>query len=139
MSSSTDDPQNIEEPSPKRVKLDNGDKMDAPTQPERQRGVAPIKREFLIDISKPAAPSAVDDDEAEAAGKSETQPAGGRGGKKTERGQNRKEPLSKISISQHETSGPFSKQTWLARFCGRHTSQLRRSHLLGEWPARPCH
>ena len=58
-------------------------------QPERQKGVAPIKAEYLIDVNKLSQPSAIaDDDEAEAAGKSETQPAGGRGGKKTERGQN---------------------------------------------------
>ena len=78
----------IEEPSPKRVKLEN-DQMADPTQPERQKGVAPIKKEFLIDVSKgdSSFPPAYDD-EAEAAGKSELQPHAGRGGQKTKGGQN---------------------------------------------------
>ena len=76
----------VEEPSPKRVKLEH-EQMSEPT-PERQKGVAPIKKEYLIDVSKAALSAPVDDDEAEAAGKSDPQPAGGRGGKKTERGQN---------------------------------------------------
>jgi tRNA-dihydrouridine synthase 3 len=79
----------FEEPSPKRVKRENDQMAEAAHQHERQKGVAPIKKEYLIDVSKPGQPSAIaDDDEAEAAGKSDPQQAGGRGGKKTERGQN---------------------------------------------------
>jgi len=62
----------------------------------RQKGIAPIKPEFLIDISRPAdSATHMDDDEAEAAGKSESAVTGGRGGnsagrggKKTKGGQN---------------------------------------------------
>lgn len=89
MMSTTHSEPDFEEPSPKRVKLENDTMSEPAHEPERQKGVAPIKKEYLIDINKPSQPSAIaDDDEAEAAGKSETQPAGGRGGKKTERGQN---------------------------------------------------
>lgn len=77
----------FEEPSPKRVKLEK-DSAHEPIQQERQKGVAPIKKEYLIDVSRPAQSALLDDDAAEAAGKSDSQPAGGRGGKKTERGQN---------------------------------------------------
>ena len=88
MSSITKREADIEQPSPKRVKLDN-DRMDEPAQPERQKGVAPIKKEFLVDVSTGDASSTpVDDDEAEAAGKSEQQPHAGRGGQKTKGGQN---------------------------------------------------
>ena len=88
MSSTIKRQADIEQPSPKRVKLEN-DQMAEPAQPERQKGVAPIKKEFLIDVSKADAPSTpVDDDEAEAAGKPEPQPHAGRGGQKTKGGQN---------------------------------------------------
>jgi tRNA-dihydrouridine synthase 3 len=76
----------FEEPSPKRLKVEH-ESSEAP-QPDRQKGVAPIKKEYLIDTTKPSQSTLLDDDAAEAAGKSNPQPAGGRGGKKTERGQN---------------------------------------------------
>lgn len=58
-------------------------------QPGRVKGVAPIKKEFLIDVKSETQPHAhADDDEAEAAGKNEERPSGGRGGKKTKGGQN---------------------------------------------------
>ncbi|KAK5134609.1 hypothetical protein LTR08_006265 [Meristemomyces frigidus] len=55
----------------------------------RRKGVTAIKKEYLVDISR-AADSAEhgDDDAAEASGKRDPQPAGGRGGKKTKGGQN---------------------------------------------------
>ena len=88
-STKTNHEADIEEPSPKRVKLDN-DPMADPAQPERQKGVAPIKKEFLIDVGKgdSSLPPAYDDDKVEAAGKSESQPHAGRGGQKTKGGQN---------------------------------------------------
>ena len=62
---------------------------ESTTQASRQKGVAPIKKEFLIDVSKTSQPIAhADDDEAEASGKRDDRPAGGRGGKKTKGGQN---------------------------------------------------
>lgn len=78
----------------KRVKLDSESASEV-GQPEdrsdRQKGVAPIKKEFLIDISG-VAPSAqqADDDAAEASGRAHEQKptAAGRGGKKTKGGQN---------------------------------------------------
>ena len=58
-------------------------------QPGRVKGVAPIKKEYLIDVKAEAQSSThADDDEAEAAGKNEERPTGGRGGKKTKGGQN---------------------------------------------------
>jgi tRNA-dihydrouridine synthase 3 len=83
-----------EEASDKRVKLDREDASTAAEKPEngateRQRGVAPIKKEYLVDVTQMAQPIAhADDDEAEAAGKSEPAPQGGRGGQKTKGGQN---------------------------------------------------
>ena len=76
----------FEEPSSKRLKVEH--ESSEAVQSERQKGVAPIKKEYLIDATKPAQSEVLDDDAAEAAGKSDPQPAGGRGGKKTERGQN---------------------------------------------------
>lgn len=64
---------------------------ETPTNPApRQKGVAPIKKEYLVDVSRPSEPTAqADDDAAEAAGKTESnETAGGRGGKKTKGGQN---------------------------------------------------
>lgn len=56
----------------------------------RIKGVAPIKKEYLIDVSRTTALEAPshDDDEAEAAGKIEQHAVGGRGGRKTKGGQN---------------------------------------------------
>jgi tRNA-dihydrouridine synthase 3 len=81
-----------DESASKRVKLDHASKS-GDTKPdskmERQRGVTPIKQEYLIDVSQLAQPAEqADDDAAEAAGKSNDKPAGGRGGKKTKGGQN---------------------------------------------------
>ncbi|QIW96989.1 hypothetical protein AMS68_002507 [Peltaster fructicola] len=70
----------FEESSRKRVKLD--DNRDPP-----QKGIAPIKKEFLVDVSRPTLINHADDDEAEATGKTVEQ-SGGRGGKKTQGGQN---------------------------------------------------
>lgn len=86
----------------KRVKLDH-DTSAAEAEPEvpvagevkedrsaRQKGIAPIKKEYLVDVStlKWSNPS-YDDDAAEAGGKSEEQPVAGRGGKKGKQGQNK--------------------------------------------------
>lgn len=62
-------------------------------QPGRVKGVTPIKKEYLVEVSRTAQPDAPshNDDEAEAAGKSSApnDAAGGRGGqKKTKGGQN---------------------------------------------------
>ncbi|EMC98779.1 hypothetical protein BAUCODRAFT_58554, partial [Baudoinia panamericana UAMH 10762] len=61
----------------------------------RVKGVAPIKKEYLIDLSKTARPDAIengnDDDDAAEAGKHnhhQQQPVGGRGGLKAKGGQN---------------------------------------------------
>ncbi|KAK3723187.1 tRNA-dihydrouridine synthase 3 [Vermiconidia calcicola] len=87
----------FEEPASKRVKLDL-DRADitegTATKPERQKGVTPIKAEYLIDLSRTAEPTAqADDDAAESAGKPEYkqaqgQASAGRGGQKTKGGQN---------------------------------------------------
>lgn len=66
------------------------DTRTSSNQPDRQKGVAPIKKEYLIDISTLKHASATfDDDAAEAAGKAEEQPVAGRGGKKGKQGQNK--------------------------------------------------
>lgn len=75
----------------KRIKLDHAASNDdaSTDRPTRERGVAPIKKEYLIDVSSKAASTAqYDDDAAEASGKAQTEPAGGRGGQKTKGGQN---------------------------------------------------
>ena len=73
----------------KRMKLDT-DQSNGSSHSERHKGVAPIKKEYLIDVSRLAQPAAhADDDEAEAAGKTEHQTTAGRGGQKTKGGQNR--------------------------------------------------
>ena len=88
----------FEEPTAKRRKLDTETAAE-PTdeeQPGRKKGVAPIKKEFLVDVSRtaqPSAPSHDDDDAAEASGKNgDEQAVGGRGagdGKEKKRGQNK--------------------------------------------------
>jgi len=82
------------QPAPKRIKLEHASASTAAEAtdsqpPGRQKGVAPIKKEYLIDLSRTAQPTAPthDDDEAEASGK-QSEPAGGRGGQKTKGGQN---------------------------------------------------
>ena len=75
----------------KRVKLhhESAEPASDVVPSDRKKGIAPIKKEFLIDVSRSAEPSAhADDDAAERAGKSEPKAAGGRGGKKTQGGQN---------------------------------------------------
>ncbi|GIZ42570.1 hypothetical protein CKM354_000583200 [Cercospora kikuchii] len=65
-------------------------KSETAPRPERQKGVAPIKKEYLIDVSSLQWTNAsYDDDAAEAGGKSEEQPVAGRGGKKSKQGQNK--------------------------------------------------
>ena len=80
----------IEESPAKRRRIDQDPISTAaePARPERQKGVAPIKREYLIDMTRDAQPAHADDDEAEAAGKADNEPRGGRGGKKSKGGQN---------------------------------------------------
>ncbi|KAK4541939.1 hypothetical protein LTR36_007303 [Oleoguttula mirabilis] len=83
----------FEESAPKRRRLDNDAALTAAESSidhrDRQKGVTPIKKEFLVDISRTADPTAYgDDDAAEASGKTDAQPSGGRGGKKTKGGQN---------------------------------------------------
>ena len=57
---------------------------------DRQKGVAPIKAEFLIDPATLKYTNITyDDDAAESAGKAEEQPVAGRGGKKGKQGQNK--------------------------------------------------
>ncbi|KAI6814858.1 tRNA-dihydrouridine(47) synthase [Hortaea werneckii] len=90
------------EPSAKRRKLSTSnaaapppEKATEPTeeQPGRKKGVAPIKKEFLIDVSRTAQPSAPgydDDDAAEASGKNnEQEPVAGRGGGQQKEGKKR--------------------------------------------------
>ncbi|USW49095.1 Putative Zinc finger, CCCH-type, aldolase-type TIM barrel, tRNA-dihydrouridine synthase [Septoria linicola] len=98
----TEGARDFQESPRKRVKLDH-DTSAAQAEPEvpvagevkedrsaRQKGVAPIKKEYLVDVStlKWSNPS-YDDDAAEAGGKSEEQPIAGRGGKKGKQGQNK--------------------------------------------------
>ena len=86
----------IEESPRKRVKLDHDQatatdsKVDPAPSSDRQRGVAPIKKEYLIDVSTQTGPAQeVDDDAAEASGRAYDKTTGGRGGKKTNGGQNK--------------------------------------------------
>lgn len=74
----------------KRVKVEH-DSGPPESILDRQKGVAPIKPEYLLDTSRLAEPAAEadnDDDAEEARGKSHEQAAAGRGGKKTAGGQN---------------------------------------------------
>ena len=68
----------IEESPSKRMKIHHDSESGAPgfadetSGPDRRKGVAPIKEEFLIDVSQTAKPIAhADDDAAEAAGKTD--------------------------------------------------------------------
>lgn len=76
----------------KRIKLDIDEttaRNDESEKTSRQKGVAPIKKEYLIDISaNTQSAHHVDDDGAEASGKTSTEVIGGRGGAKTKGGQN---------------------------------------------------
>lgn len=80
----------FEESPAKRRRLNSEARPPADeVRPGRVKGVAPIKKEFLIDVKAESQPAAhADDDAAEAAGKNEERPSGGRGGKKTKGGQN---------------------------------------------------
>lgn len=86
------DASEFEQSPAKRQKREHDNALTAaePTT-ERRKGVAPIKAEFLVDLSRTAQPDAPahHDDAAEGAKSSEQQPAGGRGGKKTQGGQNK--------------------------------------------------
>lgn len=76
----------------RRIEADPVTVASEPTesQPGRVKGVAPIRKEYLIDVSSLVSqPAHADDDEAEASGKNASQPVAGRGGKqKTKGGQN---------------------------------------------------
>lgn len=76
----------FEESPRKRQKFEH----DRSEENGRQKGVAPIKKEYLIDVSnRKSDPRAqFDDDAAEAGGKASEEAAGGRGGKKSKGGQN---------------------------------------------------
>lgn len=82
----------FEESPNKRIKLDHA--PSEPDRPERQKGIAPIKKEYLVDVStlkanaKTNTQAQYDDDAAEAGGKAQEEVTGGRGGKKTKGGQN---------------------------------------------------
>jgi tRNA-dihydrouridine synthase 3 len=85
------DASDFEQSPAKRQKREHDDVLAASEPTDRRKGVAPIKAEFLIDMSRSADPDAPahDDDAAEGAKSAEQKPAGGRGGKKTEGGQNK--------------------------------------------------
>jgi tRNA-dihydrouridine synthase 3 len=75
----------------KRVKLENDSNTAVEAKPsmDRQKGVAPIKKEYLINVNEMAKPEQLaDDDAAEASGKTYEQTTAGRGGQKTKGGQN---------------------------------------------------
>lgn len=84
------DASDFEQSPAKRQKREHDNAATATEPTDRRKGVAPIKAEYLIDMSRTADPNAPshDDDEAEGA-KSAEQPSAGRGGKKTEGGQNK--------------------------------------------------
>lgn len=85
------DASDFEQSPAKRQKREHDNELTATEPTERKKGVAPIKPEFLIDMSRTAEPTAPshDDDRAEGAKSAEQQTVGGRGGKKTEGGQNK--------------------------------------------------
>ena len=85
------DASDFEQSPAKRQKRDHDNALTASEPTDRRKGVAPIKAEYLIDMSRTADPEAPthDDDAAEGAKSSEQKPAAGRGGKKTEGGQNK--------------------------------------------------
>nr|OQO23866.1 hypothetical protein B0A51_05878 [Rachicladosporium sp. CCFEE 5018] len=82
-----------EAPPPKRLKLDDRDAPTTNGPKERIKGIAPIKQEYLIDLSS-ASHQDHDDDAAEASGKRDERDVAGRGarggkrGKKQSSGQN---------------------------------------------------
>lgn len=82
--------QDFEESARKRIKMDHDSTSAIPEQPGRQKGVAPIKKEYLIEVNRNTQDTTAqyDDDAAEASGKAQPEAAGGRGGKKTQGGQN---------------------------------------------------
>jgi tRNA-dihydrouridine synthase 3 len=85
------DASEFEQSPAKRQKREHDNALTASEPTDRKKGVAPIKAEYLIDMSRTSDPDAPahDDDAAEGAKSSEQKPAGGRGGKKTEGGQNK--------------------------------------------------
>ncbi|KAK5109347.1 hypothetical protein LTR62_007116 [Meristemomyces frigidus] len=79
-----------QERSAKRIKLEHDEILleTAEATPSRTKGVAPIKKEYLIDV-KHASESTYDDDAAEAGGQADTrgqEAVGGRGNKKKGKG-----------------------------------------------------
>lgn len=82
----------FEESPAKRKKLTHesaSTDIESATQ-DRRKGVTPIKKEYLVDVTRDSQSTArADDDEAEAAGKTESKPFAGRGGSKTKGGQNK--------------------------------------------------
>lgn len=85
------DASEFEQSPAKRQKREHDNALTASEPTDRRKGIAPIKAEYLIDMSRTADPEAPahDDDAAEGAKSSEQKPAAGRGGKKTEGGQNK--------------------------------------------------
>lgn len=82
----------FEDPPAKRARIEQDNALAAAEPSDRRKGVAPIKKEFLVDISRTAQPDApsFDDDAAEGGHRSEDkQSHAGRGGKKQESGQNK--------------------------------------------------
>ncbi|KAF2483743.1 hypothetical protein BDY17DRAFT_298006 [Neohortaea acidophila] len=82
--------EDVTESPSKRMKLSHDTSpADKPASTERRKGIAPIKAEYLIDMTKSSAASAeADDDAAEAAGKTDPKATAGRGGPKSKGGQN---------------------------------------------------
>jgi tRNA-dihydrouridine synthase 3 len=85
------DASDYEQPSAKRQKREHDNASTAAEATDRRKGVAPIKAEYLVDMSRTEEPNvpAHDDDAAEGAKSSEKKTTAGRGGKKTEGGQNK--------------------------------------------------
>lgn len=84
-----DDDEDFQEPRSKRAKLNH--EPEATTagliSPERRKGVAPIKQEYLVDASRTPHPDThADDDNAEAAGKTDSRSGGDRGNQKKKSG-----------------------------------------------------
>ena len=77
----------LEELPAKRPKLEH-ESTTTTNQPNREKGVAPIKKEYLLDVNQRSNIATHDDDAAEASGKTRDEPAGGRGGPKSKGGQN---------------------------------------------------
>jgi len=85
------DASDFEQSPAKRQKREHDNASTAAEPTDRRKGVAPIKAEFLVDMSRTEEPNAPthDDDVAEGAKSSEQKSTAGRGGKKTEGGQNK--------------------------------------------------